>query len=226
MITELDIAWLAGLLDGEGSFVLFKDKRANRGINTHVTVNMTDKDTVEEAGAILRYLSGDRVLVREKRPLSGFSRRLQHVVDVSSKNGCLRVLLAIEPYLRTKRLQALLIIDILRREVDVRKYRCTELDYAMMHMTKRLKHEDGGEARAEAVQLLGQVTPSQAILRLAPLASDRMEGVETRRVRRNDNPVHERPAPTATKAKGEDIVQAPNESSGSGLNSPTNESVH
>jgi hypothetical protein len=42
MIIETDIAYLAGLLDGEGSFVVFKDKRAHHGLNVHVTVNMVD----------------------------------------------------------------------------------------------------------------------------------------------------------------------------------------
>lgn len=226
MITELDIAWLAGILDGEGWFVLFKDKRANRGINCHVGMAMVDLMTIEHAAKLLRILSGDRVKVRPRQPKSGFSKRSQYTIDVSSKNGCLRTLLAVQPYLVTKRLQGDLVISILHRAVNVRKYQCDEMDYAMMKVNKRLKkHDDGGEARAEAVRLLGQVTPSQAILRLAPRASDRMEGVETRRVRRNDNPVHERPAPTAS-AEGEDIVQTPDESPGSGLNSPTTKSVH
>ncbi len=225
MFTELDIAWLAGLVDGEGSLVVFHDKRANHGLLVHVTMNMVDKETIERVGAIFRELSGDRVPVREKRPLSGFSRRLQHVVDVSSKAGCLRTLLALRPYLVTKRLQAELIINILRRAVQEKKYSITAIDTVMFELSKRLKRDDSGEARAEAEALLRQVTPSQSIPRLATTARDRMAGVETRRVRRNDNPVHERPAPTTSSVEDEDIVQSPGESLGPSLNSSA-KSVH
>lgn len=219
MFKETDIAWLAGTVDGEGSLVLFKDKRANRGINCHVTMNMTDFATIDRVGMIFREISGDRVPVREKRPLSGFSKRLQFVVDVSSKNGCLRTLKALLPYLVTKRLQAMLCIEILTRAVGVRKYQCSELDYAMMATVKALKHHDeGGETRTLALALLGQVTPSQAVY--GALSEGRQtEGVETRGVSSNNNPLHERPAPTGT-AGDEDIVQSPSESSGPGLNSP------
>lgn len=223
MFTELDIAYTAGLVDGEGSLVLFKDKRQSRSINCHVTMNMVDKETIDHVAAVFRHLSGDRCMVRIKDPLSGFSRRRQYVVDVSSKAGCLRTLLALQPYLVTKRLQADLIISILRRAVDVRNYPCSDLDLAMMRTVKRLKGKECGEARADAVDMLhGQVTPSQTILRLAPLASDRMAGVETRTVTRKNNRSHERPAPQGVLSLGdEDIVQPPDESPGSGLNSPT-----
>ncbi len=196
MLKDTDIAWLAGIVDGEGSLVVFKDKRANRGINVHVTMNMVDLETIERVGRLFRAISGDKVPVREKRPLSGFSRRLQFVVDVCSKRGCLRTLEALLPYLVTKKLQAQLICTILYRAVDVKKYQCSALDYATMDVIKRLKRDGCGEARVEAHQILGQVIPSQAVREPAPTAGNRTEGVETRSVSSNDNPTHECPAPT------------------------------
>ena len=224
MITETDIAYAAGILDGEGSFVVFKDKRANHGLNVHISMNMVDRRTVEHVAVTLRDLSGDKVNVRLKTPVSGFSRRLQYCIDVSSKNGCLKTLEAIKPYLVTKRVQAELIINILQRAVQERKYTCTSLDFAMFDLVKRLKREGSDEARVEALKLLDQVTPSQAAPEPRRETGTRAEGQETSGVRSHNNPRHERPARrTVVTVTGEDIVQTPSESSGSGPNSPTTE---
>jgi hypothetical protein len=198
MYTAYEIGWLAGILDGEGSLVVFKDKRANHGLNVHVTVNMVDKETIDRIGQMFRFFSGDRVPVREKRPLSGFSRRMQYVVDVSSKSGCLRTLEVLTPHLVTKKLQAELIMSILRRAVLEKKYRCSALDFATFGVIKQLKRYSG-EARTEALQILGQVTPSQAPHGSVSTTDDRGEGVETRGLTPKDNDPHEPPAPNHDK---------------------------
>jgi len=48
----LDLAWLAGLLEGEGSFML-KTKRSYNG-TIAISLQMTDKDIVEKCAAILK----------------------------------------------------------------------------------------------------------------------------------------------------------------------------
>jgi len=72
-------------------------------------------------------------------------------------------------------------------------YYCTALDFATMDVVKRLKH-CCGEARTEAMQLLGQVTPSQAAS--GHLEKDgEADGVETTGLRPDNNSPHEHPAP-------------------------------
>lgn len=51
-ILLLDIAWLAGLLEGEGSFML-KTKRSYNG-TISISLQMTDKDIVERCATILK----------------------------------------------------------------------------------------------------------------------------------------------------------------------------
>ena len=46
-VTVRDVVWLAGLLEGEGSFFSYRNSPT-------ISVNMTDKDVVEKAAALLR----------------------------------------------------------------------------------------------------------------------------------------------------------------------------
>ncbi len=48
-MTDVEVAWLAGLLEGEGSFVVFSPRRTDRPttpIRVRVSVQMTDEDVV------------------------------------------------------------------------------------------------------------------------------------------------------------------------------------
>jgi len=47
MVKTLDIAWLAGLLEGEGSFYL------SRGTNPTITLGMTDEDVVRRVALLM-----------------------------------------------------------------------------------------------------------------------------------------------------------------------------
>lgn len=51
-VSDIDIAWAAGLIEGEGCFVLSKDKRSNHH-KTAIQVEMTDKDTLDKLQNIL-----------------------------------------------------------------------------------------------------------------------------------------------------------------------------
>ena len=60
-MTELDIAWLAGLLEGEGCFRINTRKRDNGTINYYpqLILKMTDEDIIKRAGELMQasYLS-------------------------------------------------------------------------------------------------------------------------------------------------------------------------
>ena len=51
MISNRDLGWLAGLLEGEGCFGLSKDNSPN------IQLGMTDKDTIEKAHKLLKCTS-------------------------------------------------------------------------------------------------------------------------------------------------------------------------
>lgn len=72
--SEAELAWLAGLLEGEGSFRMLTN-RASNGKSyryPHITVNMTDRDVIERAAQMFgtgvydlpRYIDGRKLQYR------------------------------------------------------------------------------------------------------------------------------------------------------------------
>lgn len=97
-MTDADLHWLAGLLEGEGSFMLASSKKADRRyFYPRIVVNMTDLDVMERAAHLLgcklqalplmpgrkqayraqRWGSAAAKLMLELRPLMGERRRRQ-----------------------------------------------------------------------------------------------------------------------------------------------------
>lgn len=76
---QLDLHWLAGLLEGEGSFASTSNQ--NGYISPRVTLVMTDRDIVARAAAIMG------VSVREKTSpsLQRYARKRQWVAVVNGK---------------------------------------------------------------------------------------------------------------------------------------------
>ncbi|HEX4500592.1 MAG TPA: hypothetical protein VH187_05380 [Scandinavium sp.] len=52
-MTELELVWLAGLLEGEGSFHVGRNY-SGRGWYVQVRVNMIDKDVIAKAAALMQ----------------------------------------------------------------------------------------------------------------------------------------------------------------------------
>ena len=81
-----DVAWLAGLLEGEGSFMMSRSTVAGKVYYyPKIVVCMTDKDVVERAALLLSNNSVYRV------PLSknGVSKKLQYRAQVSGIKAAL-----------------------------------------------------------------------------------------------------------------------------------------
>lgn len=55
MITDIELGWLAGLLEGEGSFTMNSDSKGVR-----VQLAMTDEDIVLRASIIIQSITGKR----------------------------------------------------------------------------------------------------------------------------------------------------------------------
>lgn len=60
MIADANVAWLAGLLEGEGSFTLSHPNSPDRRPQLRVALKMKDKDVVERAAAL--FPSGSAVI--------------------------------------------------------------------------------------------------------------------------------------------------------------------
>lgn len=117
---KLDLAWLAGLIDGEGAFSLvyrfknyakkYSDGRVYSGIETSLRITMTDFSSMYKAKQILSWV------FERDYPISITTRLTSYNKDVFylSINGLkkLRVILPLLiPYLQGKRKEAELLLE-------------------------------------------------------------------------------------------------------------------
>ena len=201
-MTELkDIAWLAGIIDGEGCFsvkrpiVRQSGKRVGYKTSYQVWVVLcnTSKAMVERAAQILDGLGVHYQPIR--RVWKGKNAtRWQYWLHVARKDDVLRLTEALLPHLTAKRCEAEMVSWFLKRACQKPSYMTTVLDRTVLDAMAAVKR-NGGEAPAEIRELLREVIPSQASAGHREIG-EAPEGVETRSVTPKDNPTHERPAPS------------------------------
>lgn len=195
-VSETQIAWLAGLIDGEGCVHLALH-HGKVGITARVEIRMTCQETINRAAEIIA------ALVREppnrshqyyKRE-SDWGTRVQWSLYVTKKSTVQCLLESLLPYLITKRLEAGVVLIYLSRACRVKQYRATEYDHMLRKLCSALKH-GCGEAQADAEEILraSQVIPSQAGEGAAKAAGS-PEGVQASDPSPNGNDRHECPAP-------------------------------
>lgn len=115
MVTDLELAWLAGLWDGEGSITIFKhlERGGVRKLCPTVLVVNTDIKIINESKRILDALGTSFHLFERK------SKNPKHKTSyqLSTRNTKYidKVLTAIEPYLIGKKEQAQLVIGYVRK---------------------------------------------------------------------------------------------------------------
>ena len=66
-MTEIEIAWLAGLLEGEGSFGLTGYAAKKSKVFPTISLAMTDLDIIERAGALIGGQGQARIMARSLR---------------------------------------------------------------------------------------------------------------------------------------------------------------
>jgi hypothetical protein len=188
-----DIAWLAGIIDGEGCFSVKKPVRRGTGRACHqvwLVLCNTSSAMVDRAADIIVGLGCKRPAL--KKVWKGKkATRWQWWLHVAQKNDLLTITEALLPHLTAKRVEAEVVAFFLRRAVQVPQYKRTALDIVVLESLSLVKR-NGGEAPAEVRELLREVIPSEAFRGHRP--DVRSERVETRRVSANNNPVQECPA--------------------------------
>lgn len=116
---EQRLAWLAGVIDGEGSICMFLGRRkARKGTAAmfRIMVSNTDLNMIEEIVSIAKLLGVGSVLdIDRHRPESQFGRRRISSVTFDGKSRCASILLAVQPFLITKRAQATLMLTAIER---------------------------------------------------------------------------------------------------------------
>lgn len=134
--TEVDKAWVAGLLDGEGWIGLARTSRGVRQgryrYRAGITVSQTDPCVID----YLRTLTGTNGH-RFVRDL-GAPNKLNHGVSLFRKDDVVAILEAVLPFLVTKADQALDVLAF-RRVVDDPSYLEADRDEAMADLWTRLR---------------------------------------------------------------------------------------
>lgn len=85
MITERDLllAWVAGIMDGEGSFLLNSNGSERNGVSLCLSLQMTDKETVERVCRIIGIGCVIKLRLRnlKHKPLYKWALSTQNAID-------------------------------------------------------------------------------------------------------------------------------------------------
>jgi hypothetical protein len=200
MVSDTDIAWLAGIIDGEGCFSVKRPIRRKSGVRKGYKTSYqvwlvlcnTSLPMMERTTRILREVGISHQPIR-KVWKGKKATRWQYWLHIAKKKEVLRATEFLLPHLTAKADEAKVVVWYLRRACQVSVYRTTPLDRAMLDSLSVIKR-NGGEAPAEIRQMIREVIPSQAVSGADVAVGVETEGVETRSVSPNDNLTHECPA--------------------------------
>ncbi len=203
-LKEIELAWLAGLFDGEGClfFAIRKDYPTHRSIRCDLRVCMAHHDTINRVADMFTAIIGNDNsvgLYTEKRSDGKVRARPLRNCTVHGRPPVLSVLETLRPYLITKALEADLALCYLRKSWDQTRYQTTDLDREMAAVAMELRN-GRGEPRARELLLLSQAIPSQAASGQSNATGD-AEGLETSGLSPDNKDRHECPAPDATRIK-------------------------
>jgi len=199
-VSEADLAWLAGIVDGEGCFSVKRPitrQGAHRpghrtSYQTWLVICNTSEPMMRRVRSIYDALGVTGA--KPRRVWKGKkATRWQHWLEIARKHELLRVTQAILPHLTAKRDEALVVEWFLKRACGVKNYKPTSLDRLALESMAAIKR-NGGEAPAEILEILREVIPNQAVSGSHLADGLETEGVETTSVSSNDNPKHECPA--------------------------------
>jgi len=194
MVRDVDIAWLAGIVDGEGSFSSRFVPNRRFGIINHFILCNTNMDMMRRVEWILNNLGIDFILMPGRHKAKAGEKlhyKLQDRLEVLKKDHLLVFAKVMLPYLIAKRAEAEVLIHFLEVKCQVAAYQHKPSDGIVVMAMRSLKR-NCGEPLPGLMKSVQRAIPSQAV----PGCQSGMgaEGVETRLVSSNNNPVHERPA--------------------------------
>ena len=198
-MNEADIAWLAGIVDGEGCFSvkrpIVRKSGSAKGKRTSyqlwLVICNTSQAMIVRVSQILTDVGVSYQPIR--RVWKGRrATRWQYWLHVARKSDVLKITQILLPHLTAKKTEAQVVEWFLKRACQVKMYRQNKLDAVVLETMSIIKR-NGGEAPVEVEAILHEVIPSRATGGSHAVGRP-VEGVETRSVSSNDNPTHEPPA--------------------------------
>lgn len=169
-LENIKIAWLAGLVDGEGSIGAYISRTVQRVRNGRIhksfhvvyqfTVSNTNELIIQEAHDIVSLILGKQTpitaiqVVADKRPERKNSR-LGYCVNVKDHQSIIKLLSVLEPYLIGKKSQAKVMLQLLKTHRRNTQYTKAELE--IIEILKKMKkhntkpHDGNAELSQESI---------------------------------------------------------------------------
>lgn len=110
---KLDLAWLAGFIDGEGSIGIYREFDKRKGENYHVyrgalSIVNTNRDSLERCQEII---GAGRIVPHRSHKAQRPTHKLAYHWALRKQELLWDILLELTPYLVIKKMQALLVAD-------------------------------------------------------------------------------------------------------------------
>jgi len=133
---EVRAAWLAALIDGEGSMAIYPQHANEPSLLTHINVSNSDPRLIATATEIIK--SWGVGCYNSKFKTRGLD---SWRADVRGYKRCLPLLIRLDPWLISKRAEA----DIMRRLIEYRlskphQYPYSEIEQQLVDQFKTIKH--------------------------------------------------------------------------------------
>lgn len=132
------LAWLAGIIDGEGSIACYVAVQKNNLVmHNCVAITNSDPDIMAESNRIVTELIGHSVVnyVKDKSAVNYLAWQIQ----IQNRKDVIKLLTSVEPYLIGKKAQAQLLLTINKNH---RKgERITKVEQEAIAILKRMKYE-------------------------------------------------------------------------------------
>jgi len=135
---KTDLAYLAGIFDGEGSIVIHKNKPIKRMVNPTYVIEANVYNTNEWIIRQFHFSFGGGVHLQKRQMPSTHSGKCPIWVWQISANKALPFLKTLLPYLKLKRGQVEIAIKFQEEKVRKRYRRSDEKDLAIAEATKLL----------------------------------------------------------------------------------------
>lgn len=136
MIPEVDISWVAGVIDAEGSFGLRRHPTRPTQVLATAECGLVHASALAEVKDIVAELSGASFKVYTRRLVG---RKDFYCFKLVSKKSVFQFTEALLPFVRVKRHEARLQHAFLKRAV-ISRHVSDEYDFALCDLSYRLKH--------------------------------------------------------------------------------------
>lgn len=163
MPTDAELAWLGGVIDGEGSVIIFThtERTGTKKICPCVSIVNTDLGIINQARKILEELGCSFLLQDRSRYKKKSSYKDQYALITRNQKYILEVLIAVTPHLfSSKRQAAELVRDYVQQRLDKTErlpgkgstpYDKTDWDYADKYESEFRSSETTREARLSSI---------------------------------------------------------------------------